>query len=1119
MPESITLLHISDMQFGKYHRYLAKNPAAPHSDFDNLSARLIADLDLLRVDHQLVPDLIICSGDLAEWALPKEFADAFDFLAKLAKHLGLAHDRVVVIPGNHDVSRRACSSYFQDCAGKEEAPAWPWFPKWQHYRTAFEKFYQGYPDITFTLATPWTWYAMHDLGVIVAGLNSTYDEGHDEPDEKTFPRRPQHHGLCEEDQLRAFSDRLDKEATGYLRIGTVHHNVVRGCRDDNAQLTDADRLAAILGDRLDFLLHGHTHRATADILKRKLPVYSTGSASLKTRGSDAIPTDIPNQYQLLRITATELTRYCRAYDGSDSRFIADTRLSDNGQDWVLTDKLELHGAHACLRSKDNDEPEADQTGNQVIFKTSLELASMSSDLSALPRLKLQCAAHHFAIRGEQRERAIQLLAEQRAVCLVGDWGCGINEFIATCVSPSNTDASMEVVECFVARCDAFETMASLEAGIASQFGRNLHQFLQEVRIFPGAILVLDGVQPALALGCEKETFQRVISMIPDFAPQLSLILVGRIPVHESISAVSLAGLDALETRAYLTAHPRTSSHLMSADAIERLHLATGGLPTQLDRLLERLEVASFDAVIEEESQARAAINSDDPFMKSLTQCLRMLADADGVGEESRCFKLLCALSVIPFGETIERMKHFLHISPFFASHAQSLASMALIEAIPVHQKREVSQQGFEAPSPNASVPKLLRVPKQIRDCLWETMAKPTRKAYLHAAASFIFGDKWSLGKVKLKRVPPEYKNHVSGGTGNEFAVIEALLAIAAADQSREDGKTVLRLGLHYCGVLKSTDRMRDLKWVAQSLIRLAENCGLTTDLPALHEFAGVGCRLTGDCHSALNHFESSVDTGVSKRSKASEGHRLIELAIAARGSGNNLRSTEALAAATAVAKPGSHLESQIKSQFATEIADAKAKYAELQKLESKARSKGWSSHANDIAIVLSSLESDEGKSISWLDRVLSSPEKERWNEFRAVVRKAKLMISRGEIESMGQKDRISLVSAYWSYHAQRQPGFDDSHDCLWELFDAEADIAALYSLFWNSSFIWRLRGDEKRETYFCEKLELLQNSLPISKRSPLAMLIEYFEKRAITLVLRLASGATKVLTITTGQGK
>src|SRR5262245_26570691 len=104
--DSITLLHVSDMQFGRNHRFGPLGALDPDASFDTLLQRLIDDLGALKKDHGLSPQLVVASGDLAEMGLPKEFEDARQLLVKLTEFLGLSRDRAVIVPGNHDINRK-----------------------------------------------------------------------------------------------------------------------------------------------------------------------------------------------------------------------------------------------------------------------------------------------------------------------------------------------------------------------------------------------------------------------------------------------------------------------------------------------------------------------------------------------------------------------------------------------------------------------------------------------------------------------------------------------------------------------------------------------------------------------------------------------------------------------------------------------------------------------------------------------------------------------------------------------------------------------------------------------------------------------------------------------------
>jgi WD40 repeat protein/3',5'-cyclic AMP phosphodiesterase CpdA len=329
---SITILHISDVQFGRNHRF--GNLAAGGVDdddadtqFDTLFMRLDTDLKgLIEKDPRMKPQMIVVSGDLAEWGRRTEFRDALEFLDRLTKGLEVPRRRVVIVPGNHDINRKACESYFLECEADEREPTEPFARKWEPFLRMFEDFYGEESDVAFTVEEPWTLWEIEDLKLVVAGLNSTMRESH---------RAEDQYGHVGEHQLRWFAERLDPYIQrGWFRLGVVHHNTTPGSVADDECLRDASLLGEILAPpQLNLLLHGHTHNSTLTWLGEvPLPVLSTGSAALKSKSR---PPEVPNQYQLLRLHAEGIERWTRRYDPGRTRWAGDTSCSPGADEWQI----------------------------------------------------------------------------------------------------------------------------------------------------------------------------------------------------------------------------------------------------------------------------------------------------------------------------------------------------------------------------------------------------------------------------------------------------------------------------------------------------------------------------------------------------------------------------------------------------------------------------------------------------------------------------------------------------------------------------------------------------------------------------------------------------------------
>ncbi|MEV7008959.1 pentapeptide repeat-containing protein, partial [Streptosporangium sp. NPDC051022] len=352
---SITVLHVSDTQFGGEHRFGTEGITAGDRRFSSLAARLLEDVAWLGEEYGVRPDLVVASGDLAEWALPNEFTRVGEFLTELSEGLGLGRERVAMVPGNHDVNWKKCRAYFEDCEGDETTPTPPYWPKWQPYFRMFGQFYADKSGISFPKDQPWTLFEMPELRTVVAGLNSTVAETHRDTD---------HYGYCGEEQLRWFAERLREHTRrGWLRIGVMHHNPGINDPGDDAFLRDRDRFEELLAPHLHVLLHGHTHEGRIGSFGADgLPVLCAGSAGVRKQ---ARPEEVPNQYQLIRLSRTGLTVYGRRYNAARSRWEGDTGVGRRPDEPTRTVRRSFDQAGAAFPDPAGDD---DQEGDRDEYR-------------------------------------------------------------------------------------------------------------------------------------------------------------------------------------------------------------------------------------------------------------------------------------------------------------------------------------------------------------------------------------------------------------------------------------------------------------------------------------------------------------------------------------------------------------------------------------------------------------------------------------------------------------------------------------------------------------------------------------------------------------------------------
>lgn len=544
------------MQFGRNHRFgqLALNERSG-ATFDTLFQRLSDDLTVLEKEN-LLPEIIVVSGDLVEMGKKEEFADALEFLIKLAERTHISRDRIVIVPGNHDINRKLSEAYFATCEGEGEEPIKPYSPKWKHYGSLFQQFYSGLPNVTSNDKEPWTLYEIEDSKVVVAALNSTMAESH---------KDDSHYGEVGERQLRWFAEKLvTYRDRGWFRIGVVHHNVMRGAIDDEENLRDADLFKQIVGPLLNVVLHGHTHKDGLDWIDTNVPILSTGSAALK---ATARPEEVGNQYQVIRFFRDQFERWTRRYDPGQRRWIADTRCSPEGDSGFSQRRVPfayIDGTFGNTYGTFSPEGTASDSAEErriVRVDRPLDAESARNKLRSLPRFLLRPENQHRAIRKAEQESLAFLLKKRRAAWLVADWGLGKEGFLACALE--SIGGSEALADVFRLQCGSVNDCEELLAEAETQLGLSFPEFAAGVAALPVAVLVFDDLPQVIVTGSERENFEAKVRPIFDFGPSLRLIFVTRQEPRatDPNEIVRLLPLEAPELRNYLRNHSRAQPGL------------------------------------------------------------------------------------------------------------------------------------------------------------------------------------------------------------------------------------------------------------------------------------------------------------------------------------------------------------------------------------------------------------------------------------------------------------------------------------------------------------------------------------------------------------------------------
>ncbi|MEU8799718.1 TIR domain-containing protein [Spirillospora sp. NPDC048819] len=277
--ERLSVLHVAGPRFG---RTLAE-PGEPTTATE-LQDRIWSDVTRLADSGVPRPDLLLVTGNITHSGSRKEFAEALSFLTSLRALLGLEAQRVVLVPGTHDVTRAACQAYFSSCEADDIEPQPPYWPKWRHYAGLFKEFYQGIDALIFDSAQPWTLFPVPDLRVAVAGLNSTLPQTHREEDR---------YGRVGRAQAAWFNERLRHfEDDGWLRLAAVEHTPVPG---EPGALRDPETVEMLLGGHVNLFFQGTESEFGA------IPLMGGGVPSVPALG--------PGRHQIVVVERDGLRRW------------------------------------------------------------------------------------------------------------------------------------------------------------------------------------------------------------------------------------------------------------------------------------------------------------------------------------------------------------------------------------------------------------------------------------------------------------------------------------------------------------------------------------------------------------------------------------------------------------------------------------------------------------------------------------------------------------------------------------------------------------------------------------------------------------------------------------------
>ncbi|MCP4702820.1 MAG: CHAT domain-containing protein [Gammaproteobacteria bacterium] len=269
----ITWLHLSDLHL-----------CSPKTgwDTDRILKALLADLRKMEQKHDLSPDLLLLTGDLAfgqtkDSSLQAQFEDVSLLLEDIRNSFRhpLAAENIFPVPGNHDVERdkvlKSQSEYLERLAGKDHEQARKTInemlrdagPEWQAHvqrLAAYRQFLETVcphllqePDGDGKRLIYAQQRKINGLTLGIAGLNSAWSCGRNQEKGKVW--------LGGQWQLRTLHKRLEQSD---ITLALAHHPL--------NWLAAPENLMPELEQCFNFFLHGHEHHNWVEVKPRHVRI-------------------------------------------------------------------------------------------------------------------------------------------------------------------------------------------------------------------------------------------------------------------------------------------------------------------------------------------------------------------------------------------------------------------------------------------------------------------------------------------------------------------------------------------------------------------------------------------------------------------------------------------------------------------------------------------------------------------------------------------------------------------------------------------------------------------------------------------------------------------------------
>ncbi|WHA43278.1 metallophosphoesterase [Agrobacterium larrymoorei] len=1073
MPSSENLnrfrwLHFSDIHVGMKGQ-------------DHLWARfghlLDADLEKL-LKRAGVVDLILFSGDMVQKGLASEF-DRFDeIMAKIMDRVAEFQDRpqMIALPGNHDLTRPdpldshafALSNYWE----KPEIRERFWDKKGGDYRDFIGKAFESFsswqaraieagvhvrPNKRGILPGDASYVLERSNGTLgVAALNSTWLQlgGGD------------------------YTGRLHVDASQLLEITDLDPDKWASSVDVSLLVTHqpptwlhANKPSTWENDinptgRFDMHLYGHMHVPDTSTVthggghaRRSVQAASLfgleiyGAAVERIQGYSLCEVQIAEQSRKLTVWPRTLIQV----SGGEMKLAQDLsqNIDENTGSFSMPYTLDRNNKSQSPRP---GRVESQQTVNHS-EDVALDLSRPAQFELETIRVKTVISKAHQSVRQLERDVVLAGLTRDRIAWVASDWGMGHEGFVASVRDQLNIPSQ----SVFALDFSVYRTRDNFFESLQNLYRVSFQEICEAIADAGPSVLVFDDIDfPSISAidGNFEREVETLAKTVRDFATDTAIIIRSRrLTRFATLEQVELRALDEVDVGIYAAASEIGSKKYEKPEIYSKLFRHTDGVPNRIDVALRALQLISLNELMESNpdfSTTNGALVDAPAALMATVSELRASEDQ----QEQRAWSLLLALSALPYGEQLGRLRRFLGPHPIDVPHAQALADRSLINS--------VSLATFEGAETEAS--RTLIVPRSVRDYVRNIIDEQTAEDIDLKALELLFGKQWTTGDIQSSPTVRRVQQAMCDVYEIQNASTLILRAVRRSldDTNSRSSESSVRLASRFVDALVKGDHFRSVIGLCEDVLALIDNDDRFSRAANIlkYEYAR-SLRMTSRHDDALSQFKALDETFLSKRQRQSVH---LGIAMCLESLGNAEDAAESAKRAIAIDRNSSGAL-HARTILAEQMQDNDQRIAELKRILVLAHKKQSHTLANTVSLALAEDRKRKGlPTEDLLKNILTTQKKtgDFYNVVRAIIDLAGVP---GRIERLTAEERTILISAYhYLFHERLFNLFDKCHAALWKMFSHDGDAASLFNLFRLSSFIWRLNGREEQELRYLSEL-------------------------------------------------